>query len=156
MNAATSREARAAWERGDVLRAGRLLHPDLPIAERPKWAARVLAAACGDRRLPRELRRVLDIAADPSRWREAHDVFTAVRLLTLEQEKAGAGRDRKLEALLYLAENTAKVIYNATGAPAPFDAACGERIARNAKACLDADPRSEPSEAIEAALFRDG
>jgi hypothetical protein len=75
-----------------------------------------------------------------------------VRRLTLEQEKAGS--EHKLHALLLLAENTAKVAYNASGAPAPFDADSGDWIAQNAKAFLDAAPHSAQAESIVEALFR--
>ena len=58
-------------------------------------------------------------------------MFSAVRELTLDSEQ---GHDDALaHVLLYVAENTAKVVFNASGSPAPFDKDCGAWLVRCAR-----------------------
>ena len=45
--------------------------------------------------------------------------------MTLVAEARDSAIDPALKRLLFVAENTAKVIYNASGEPAPFDADAG-------------------------------
>jgi hypothetical protein len=146
-------EAQAAWHRGDVERAGHLLYRSRAPAARPRWAGEVLAAASRGLQTPPEIRHVLELAANPVRWHEAHKAFNAVRLLTLQQEKAGRRRDELFYALLFIAENTAKVTYNASRQPAPFEEDCGDWIALNVRDLLEASPNPELRVAMEAALF---
>lgn len=145
--------ARDAWRAGDFLRAGHILHHHLPRECRPIWAARVLAAACSTVTPPREVQHVLEVAADAQRWKEGHDAFAAVRALTLEQEKAGHRRDAVLLSLLHLAENAAKVTFNSSGAPAPFDEDSGDWIVPNAKALLELAANPALEESLETAIF---
>ncbi len=75
-------------------------------------------------------RALLNIAATPENWPEAYDVFHALRKQTLAVEKSNAGgKDHNIHVfLLLLAENVAKVIYNASGKAAPFDHDSGQAL----------------------------
>lgn len=135
-------EAKAYWDAGNSIDAGRILYELMHRKHRPAWAAEMLTIAC--RYIPpaTEIEAVLEIANDPSRWHEAHDAFDAVRRnLTLQYEKRVRGRpeqdptseERLYYCVLMLTENTAKVTYNASLRPAPFDANSGWYIPY----CLD-------------------
>jgi hypothetical protein len=124
--------ARAEWDAGRSLEAGRLLYDSLLPQERPAWAAAALELLRPRVRRIRQVDVVLALARDPSRWTEGHRAFQAVRELTLRAEQwASLGRRDPLRyAYLMLAENTAKVIFNATGGLRSFDADCGWWVAR--------------------------
>jgi hypothetical protein len=87
--------------------------------------------------IPPEVRDVLEIALTPVRWSDAHRAFQAVRKLVLAAEgRAPATPDVDL-GILYLAENVAKVAYNASGCSAPFDHNAGWWVAKNARWIVD-------------------
>lgn len=69
----------------------------------------------------REYLDLVTILETPDRWKEAHDLFSAIRIkITLPFE-----RQKKKDAEAYfafVAENAAKTAYNCSGEPAPFDA----------------------------------
>ena len=69
---------------------------------------------------------MVDLASDKDQWYKAHDAFQAVRALTL---RARDVQDSLDVALLYIAETTAKVVYNASESPAPFDSNAGWYLA---------------------------
>ncbi len=56
---------------------------------------------------------------DPDRWKNGHTLFDAIRQLTLAEEKRPT--DRAYGNLLFVAENVAKTVYNATDPRDPFD-----------------------------------
>jgi len=120
-------KARERWQAGHSLEAGRLLYEHIPSRLRPVWAAKVLDVAQSWVSTAPEVALVIEIAKDPSRWPEARDAFLAVRELTLQ-----AG-DPLCEGLLMLAENVAKVTYNASGHSPPFDQDAGWWIVQNLK-----------------------
>jgi hypothetical protein len=124
-------EARHAWDAGDALQAGQILCEHLRVAERPGWAVASLDLAA--RLVPPvpEIEVASTIAKTPARWHEAHEAFQAIRWLTLRET------DRLCQSVLILAENTAKVTYNASGSPAPFDADAGWWIAQNVRSIID-------------------
>jgi len=117
--------ARAHWESGCGLDAGRILYERVPRRLRPLWGASALRAA--SRFIPEipEIEAVLAFAENPDKWgdgaenkeEQAHGFFDAARILALEYQD----KDRPLESILILAENVAKVTYNAYGYPALFD-----------------------------------
>ena len=141
----------AAWRSGEPVLAGRLFFEALEVKQRPAWAARILAVALSRVDAPAAAHFVLELAADEDRWGEAHAAFDAVRDLTLKQERAGAQRDELLYGVLFVAENCAKVIFNASGRPAPFDHDSGWWLPSNARAVLKHRP--ELATAFEAAIF---
>lgn len=145
-------QARRLWREGRAVDAGRLLFERIPDQDAPRWAAEILDF-CRHRigSLP-AVDDVAAIARDPSRWPRAHAAFAVVRQLLLVAERDPAA-DRARIALLYLAENTAKVAYNASrpappydaGHPAPFDEDTGWWIAENVRRIADhlRDPEFE-------------
>ena len=145
--------ARAAWAAGQHLRAGELIYDCIPVRRRPLWAARVLEIFCAHVSPPRAVCNVLEIAATSKRWREAHDAFTAVRRLTLQQEKLGDEKDPLAYGLLHLAENVAKVAYNASDPAAPFDDDAGWWIAQNTNWLLKQIQDSRLADSVIEALF---
>lgn len=144
--------AKPAWASGLDLDAGRILYEALATAQRPRWAAGVLRTACSRVASPTPVSHVLEIADEPSRWRDGHKAFSAVRALTLDSERTRKGRDA-IGALLHLAENAAKVVYNASGAPAPFDHDAGWWIAPCLRAVVRAVDDGAFAKDAEAALF---
>lgn len=129
-------EAFSQWSSGNPLEAGRLIYEQIPNAKRPVWAAAVLAEC--RRLIPSvsEIDAVYEIALTPSRWHEAHAAFSAVRGLTLEAERSKS-TDPIYKGVLYIAENTAKVIFNASGKPAPFDHDSGWWLVSNLRHVVD-------------------
>ena len=111
---------------------GRELHEGVLPDERPRWAAEVLMIACDVMRPVREVEDVLRAAETPARWAEGHVLFRRVRTLTLSSERTRRA-NRAHRALLDMAETVAKITYNASGRPAPFDAAAEWRLARDAR-----------------------
>lgn len=120
MNPKARAKAVERWRQGDQ-KVGRLIFEAIKPEDRPSWAARVLRIVISELDAPpAAVLRVLEIAGDEKRWGEAHAAFQAVRELTLREEKAGGDRGVRY-LVLFVAENCAKVIYNASGRPAPFD-----------------------------------
>jgi hypothetical protein len=116
---------REHWASGQARRAGSAIYEAISGPHRPAWAADILELSCSRLAdVPAPVRAVAEIARDPLRWREAHAAFSAVRKLTLAEEKSHAG-GVVYELVLFVAENAAKVVYNASGQPAPFDYDCG-------------------------------
>lgn len=119
--------AQKLWNSGHALAGGAILCEMIPIAQRPHWAARILDLCRSLTQQVREVDAIYDLATHPSRWKCGHDAFRAVRELTLEYEKT-KNTDEVYGGLLYLAENVAKVAYNATNPPGPFDDDAGAWI----------------------------
>jgi len=131
------RKAEDLWNANHPLEVGRLLFERIPREARPAWAAEILEVARG--RIPPipEVEAVIVFARSPETWgngsdsksREAHNFFGAVRQYALKHKS----KDTLLQNVLSLAENVAKVTYNAYGYGAPFDHNAGWRIAANLK-----------------------
>lgn len=116
----------------DPLRVGVAIYAQIPNDDRSIWAADILDLCCGQvAQVPKPVSHVLALARDHKRWADAHDAFSAVRELTLAAENAPIYDLAHL--LLYVAENTAKVVYKASGSPAPFDRDSGAWLVRCAK-----------------------
>jgi hypothetical protein len=111
---------RRCWDCGDYLGAGRLLYENLRFEERPGWAAAALTEVHDVAGVVAQIEDVIVLADTPDRWREAMAAFHALRQLTLAED-GDEGRDPMRLAILLLAENVAKVTYNASGYPAPYD-----------------------------------
>ena len=100
--------SREAWN-VDPLATGIAIYSCVPRERRPEWAANILAACCrrvGAIRKPIE--HVIELASAPEEWKRAHDAFSGVRQLTLDAEQQPI--ENRDHYLLYVAENTAKVI----------------------------------------------
>jgi hypothetical protein len=68
------------------------------------------------------------IGATPRSWGDAHRAFSDVRDATLQFDQAQTPGSDPTYQLLFVAENTAKVIYNATNPIGPFDASSGMHL----------------------------
>ena len=117
-------DLQSLWPDGELREVGRAIYESIPVPRRPVWAVAILDL-CRSRHAPvPAVDSLCDIANDSRRWHEAHDAFTAVRLLGLACER-GASCSPEYSALLRVAELVAKVTYNASGSSAPFDFHCG-------------------------------
>ena len=74
---------------------------------------------------------------DQPRWAEAHDAFSELRQHVLVEEDRGTARDVLRYRILFVAEIAAKLTYNASGAPRPFDADTGPWMAATARRVVD-------------------
>ncbi|MBP3959152.1 hypothetical protein J8F10_28235 [Gemmata sp. G18] len=129
---------RELWEAGEIGRAALIIYDALPESLRPGWAADILELACSRLlTIPEEVRAVVVIGRTPSRFRGAHAAFSDVRKLTLVEDASHLG-GAVYAAILCIAEDAAKVIYNASGVrepirpgeKAPFDDECGYSLTR--------------------------
>ncbi len=116
-------QAQRHWEGGHPRDAGRVIYESLPKAKRPAWAARVLELVRDLAPTSPEIDQVLAIARDPARWQEAKQAFHTAREVRQRTE------DPLVEGVLGLAEKVAKVTYNASGGPTPFERDAGWRVA---------------------------
>jgi hypothetical protein len=104
--------------------------------------------------LPAEVRAVREIALAPTRWYEAHQAFQAVRKLVIAAESTAAKAIGPELGILYLAENVAKVTYNASGRSAPFDHDAGWWVAKNARWIVDHSSEAGLERRVWAALAK--
>jgi hypothetical protein len=133
-----TRGLETSWRYGDPLEVGKILYERLDPRRRPSWAVGVLDACCSAlSTVPAEVEAVREIASTPARWMEARAAFQAVRSVVLANESRSRLAQTVDEAMLYLAENVAKVTYNATGASAPYDHDAGWWVAKNARALVE-------------------
>jgi len=143
-----STQARELWRSGKAIDAGRLLFEHLKPELRPMWASRLLRAVVQRTEIKSpSIDAILVISENVADWNNAHRAFSFVREATLKLEEI-QGRSIHQELLLaqlYLAENVAKVVYNATNPPDPFDEEAGWWLAVCLKRVLDllADPSFE-------------
>lgn len=135
MKRVTAEKLHNRWSTGDHLYVGRDIFGSLTPAQQVARAGSVLATCATWVPGPKPVAHVIELAKNPSRWHEGHDAFSAVRDLTLAEERAPTSK--AYEALLFVAENAAKTIYNASGQPAPFDkdapwwiSSCARTLAR--------------------------
>lgn len=133
-------KAHEFWRKDQPLEAGHLIFEQLPLDNRAKLAGAVLETAL--RRtgvVSPPIERIRRIAKHPKEWNAAHDAFRAARklLLTFESVKNKTFEEEMLYLHLFLAENTAKTLYNATSPPDPFDDDSGCWIPENVKHILD-------------------
>lgn len=129
------REAEKYWSEEKYIEAGRILYENVPQEERPAWSAKILLFIYNYTNIPKtsEIERVIEIVNSPSNWHEAYEAFQNVRGLTIQFEKRHLAHERLYLCVLLLAENVAKVIYNASGHPAPFDSNSGWWLVSNVK-----------------------
>jgi hypothetical protein len=93
----------------------------LAVERQPAFAAAALAACLVAVNGPEQLYDVVRIGEEPGRWSQAHLAFDTVRVLTLQSERCNATSQDPAYMLLFVAENSARVIYNASSPPDPFD-----------------------------------
>lgn len=134
-------QAREHWDAGRPLEAGRTVYERLPSADRPRWAGELLAVTyLRARRLNLVARlpnveRVLAIATEEARWPEARQAHGELQGVLVDESRQSP-RDLLRLALLAFAEVVAKVTYNASGQPDPFERSAGPRVATALRAVL--------------------
>ncbi|MGB3181147.1 MAG: hypothetical protein WBB45_07135 [Cyclobacteriaceae bacterium] len=101
---------------------GKNIFENIPNNVRPGWAGFVLSRFDSYLdQIPTEISELQKIISSELRWKEAHSQFSAIRELTLNA-------DGSRSTYLTLAEKVAKVTYNESGDPAPFDSSSGHLI----------------------------
>jgi hypothetical protein len=105
------------------IKIGQQIFENLPNDIKPNWAGLILSRFdnyIND--IPTSILELYPIINNKDRWKEAHEQFTKIRVFGLEN------KNYKPENYLRLAELVAKVTYNASGQPAPFDSDSGHYI----------------------------
>jgi len=132
--------AHALWQDGKYFEAGQLLFEGLAPAAQVPWSCSILSTAIAELqvRVP-AAERVLAVGRDGRSWGRAHDIFSEVRreVLRLEDLPRLSREERVVLRLLFVAEQVAKVVYNATDPEDPFDEDSGWWIAECFKGYLD-------------------
>ena len=135
------RSAKESWDQRNLIEAGMLLFERIPLSFRPLWGADILDFASQRISNIAQIQNVIAFARMPDEWanststdkrKKAHNFFDSVRRLTSEEEQKDI-KDKRYINLLSLAENVAKVTYNAYGYDAPFDHHAGWWIVVNSK-----------------------
>ncbi len=109
------------------LKIGQQIFENLPNDIRPGWAGLILSRFDNYvKSIPTSVKELFTIIDNKERWKDAHEQFTKIRVFGLDNKKY------KPEAYLLLAELVAKVTYNSSGQPAPFDSDSGYYIASTA------------------------
>jgi len=126
-----------------------MVYERLPRDARPRWAGTILDLC--RRRFPRvrEVDELYFVTCDPTHWDRARQSLDAIRALSLSGTASFSGAS----LLFRLAEDTAKVTYNASAGSAPQDHNAGWRVAKDLHAIcqLLGDPKFS-DEAARAAL----
>ena len=112
------------WAANKSRDAGRVIFEHLPIEVRAIWAADILEAVTQQTKVDSApIYQILQIARRPTEWAKAHDAFDVARdqLLKLLDIKVPSIEEELLVDQLGLAELVAKVVYNLSNPPDPFD-----------------------------------
>jgi len=112
------------WMSDQALEVGKIIYERLPDEIRPIWAATVLEFALPFVTMRPEMERLLEMVKNKEQRKDAHKLFEVIRSLTLCEERSKAPRSRQATidfSALYLAENVAKIVYNASNPDDPFD-----------------------------------
>jgi hypothetical protein len=96
---------------------------NIPNDIRPGWAGLILSRFDNYiKNIPASITEIYSIIDTKDRWKEAHGQFNKIRRFLLDN------KNYQPETYLLLAELVAKVTYNASGEPAPFDNDSGHHI----------------------------
>ncbi len=107
------------------INVGQQIFDNVPNIVQPAWAGLILSRFDKHiEKVPSEIIRLYEIIDDSEKWKDAHKQFSKIRNLTLKN------KDADFEIYLMLAECIAKITYNASGLPAPFDSDSGFYIPR--------------------------
>jgi len=102
---------------------GRQIFENIPNEIKPCWAGFVLSRFDNYLKdIPTPIRELFPIIDDKDKWKNAHEQFVKIR-------KFGLDNQEYQPEYLRLAELVAKVTYNASEEPAPFDSDSGYYIA---------------------------
>lgn len=131
-----------------ALGTGKLIFESVPSELQPRWAGFVLSQFnYYVRPLPKQVSELFTLIKHPDSWKLAHEQFTEIRKLLLSNSLF------ELDAYLYLAEIVAKVTYNASGAPAPFDEDSGWYLPQKAIEAANGMQQERLIPDLEAALL---
>jgi hypothetical protein len=147
----TLKQLRLEWKSGDAVRVGQAILQHLPLADQVARAGAILDVCRTRWTSVPAVDAVSELARTPRRWREGHEHFSAVRKLTLIEEKRRS--NDFYYALLFVAENTAKTIYNATEPIDAFDEDAPFWLAKNALSIVRSVNDSRFEEEIWQALI---
>ena len=151
--------AHSLWVSGDALEVGRLLFEELSAFETVQWAIAILRTVykhCDNRN--ETILELLSLADSPSEWHRAKSIFNRIRdeLLAVEEvvgeEECHTSTYDPLLIMLYVAENAAKVMYNATNPTDPFDEDSGWWLAQCLMQYLDCVKQPKLAEEAWASL----
>ena len=102
---------------------GRQIFENIPDEIKPCWTGLVLSRFDNYLKdIPKPIRELFSIIEDKDKWKNAHKQFAKIREFGLVNQEYN-------KEYLRLAELVAKVTYNASGEPAPFDSDSGHYIA---------------------------
>ena len=109
--------------RSDI-KIGKQIFENIPNEVRPGWSGFILSRFDSYiNQIPLSILELYQIIDNKDRWKEAHQQFSEIRVFGLEN------KNYTPENYLRLSEIVAKVTYNASGEPAPFDKDSGHYIA---------------------------
>lgn len=123
---------RPLWTERDDAGIGRTIFEAIQSQARPNLAGSIVTCVTTGHPVIPELSHVIEISKEEMRWKEAHEAFQCVRQLNLKESKRWAP-DQLIQSMLDVGETAAKVIYSASGQPAPFDYHSGWRMAQRLK-----------------------
>ena len=112
-----------------LLELGSTIARKLSPYELAQWSARVLTTAVNASGSTPAVDELVRLSSDTDSWAQCKEHFSILRKGTLRLERQGLAQST-LGSLILLAENVAKVLYNATGPSAPFDLDAAEWIPR--------------------------
>ena len=111
---------------------GKRLFENLANDIRPSWGALILSRFDNYiKDIPTPIQELFSIISNKEKWRDAHEQFTKIRVFTLQN------KNYQPQNYLLLAELVAKVTYNSSGQPAPFDSDSGHYITSLAIKCAE-------------------
>lgn len=102
------------------INVGQQIFDNVPNLVRPDWAGLILSRFDKNiKKVSSQIVRLYEIIEDSHKWKDAHQQFTEIRKLNL------INKDSDFGIYLRLAECVAKITYNSSGLPAPFDSDSG-------------------------------
>jgi hypothetical protein len=123
------------------------------MEDQPRWAARILECVAFQCPVPNVVHKLIEIAADPSKWLSARQLFSELRQLILEIERAPEKFEPYIGDVLGLAENVAKTVYNAAQGSAPYDEDCSWWLPRNVRHIIENSEHKIDAEKLLSVLF---
>jgi hypothetical protein len=148
--------AAECWSNGKIVDAGRLIFEHLPIRLRPVWAADLLRLILKQTRIEcDQIEAILTVTEDQTRWKESYAIFMLLRDCTLDLIKHNSlpPSESLILAVVGLAEDVAKVTYNASDPPDRFDDDAGWYIVPAVKHICDLVGVEAFSRVIREVLF---
>lgn len=129
------------------IKLGKTIYESVPRQFRPDWGTSLLITfETAIKNVPIEIKELYEIADDEKRWKDSYEQFGKIRQFYLSHKTFLP------ETYLLLAEKVAKIIYNLSGHPAPFDNDSGDYIPSLALETADFFKDKEITDKIERIL----